>query len=499
MEPEEILSDLNVSVYCESGIQYPTEPPYSPNVKYSEYISEKLSKSNNKVYSALRKTFLLLNLDKENYNKHNWNPLKDMVEPGYTVVIKPNFVINNHNNKGNLFSIITHPSIIRAIIDYVYIALKGSGRIIIADSPQMDCNFEDLLEKTELESIKQFYYDEFNFKIEIIDLRELWVNKSFNDEIAWAENRKSLVGDPEGYINVNLGKKSLFYNSDYPEKFYGADYNRNETIKHHSDGKQEYLISKTILSADTIISVPKLKVHKKVGVTLNIKGLVGTVVNKNCLVHYKLGSPSSGGDEYPDRNFNHVAEIRIKISRYASDILLSKQSAIFDKFYKVLLKIFSPIISALVPYNKNDSVSNGNWYGNDSAWRMAIDLLYILYYANENGQIMKHPSKKMFSVIDGILGGEGDGPLLPDCRKSGVLIAGSNLGAIDLVASRLIGFDVNKIKMLKHVLDHSELFKVDLSSIIIHSNLELSQLFNKENNDPYLDFKPPSGWKNLVN
>lgn len=33
--------------------------------------------------------------------------------------------------------------------------------------------------------------------------------------------------------------------------------------------------------ADVYISIPKLKTHQKVGVTLNLKGLVGSISNKN--------------------------------------------------------------------------------------------------------------------------------------------------------------------------------------------------------------------------
>ena len=41
--------------------------------------------------------------------------------------------------------------------------------------------------------------------------------------------------------------------------------NRSETIRHHHDDVQEYMISQTVLSSDVIISMPKLKVHKKTG------------------------------------------------------------------------------------------------------------------------------------------------------------------------------------------------------------------------------------------
>jgi len=81
---------------------------------------------------------------KNNFNTPQWNPFKDIIKPTNTVVIKPNFVLSKHDNGGDLFSIITHPSIIRTMVDYVYIALAGKGKIIIADATQMDCDFKEL-------------------------------------------------------------------------------------------------------------------------------------------------------------------------------------------------------------------------------------------------------------------------------------------------------------------------------------------------------------------
>ena len=163
----------------------------------------------------------------------------------------------------------------------------------------MDCNFKDLVEKTRLTSIQKKYKDECGFDIEIYDLRNFWLDTNSSTRGVHNSIRHELSGDPVGSVLVNLGKESLFYGLENSEKVYGADYNRGECIKHHQNDKQEYLISKTILSADVIISVPKLKVHKKVGVTLNMKGLVGITTNKNYLVHYKLGTPSEGGDQFP--------------------------------------------------------------------------------------------------------------------------------------------------------------------------------------------------------
>ena len=61
------------------------------------------------------------------------------------------------------------------------------------------------------------------------------------------------------------------------------------------------MISRTALQSDVFINLPKLKTHKKVGVTLNLKNLVGINGNKNWLPHYAIGSPEENGDQFPSK------------------------------------------------------------------------------------------------------------------------------------------------------------------------------------------------------
>mgnify|MGYP001054299095 CR=1 FL=1 len=500
--PVKLLENLNVAIYCESGLEYPGEAPYSPHIKYPEYPLKHIGEKANSVYDAFRQTLLLLGLDRENFGRPHWNPLKEIIQPGNTVVIKPNFVLDRHDEGGDLFSIITHPSVIRAVIDYVYLALEGKGKIIIADAPQMDCDFGALLEKTMLRSIQELYKNELGFGIEILDLREFWydVKKAERARAAYTKYRFRLPGDPQGRVIVPLGKDSLFYGID-SRKFYGADYDRDEVIRYHHGEVQEYVISKTVLSADCVILVPKLKVHKKVGVTLNVKGLVGTVVNKNCLVHYRLGTPSEGGDQFPDGVLVKKERIAVKFQRLASDILLSHRHPVTDAIYEFAARVVNPLFKRLGFQVKSDKriLDNGNWYGNDSAWRMAVDLYRIFLYADQEGQLHTMPIRRVFSIIDGIIGGEGNGPLVPTSKKCGVLIAGFNPCAVDIVATRLMGFDYNKIKMLSYLVAHPELFKTSVDKIVVRSNqVEYKDLLKPDNRKRYLNFEPHPGWRGFV-
>ena len=93
----------------------------------------------NPAYRLLRRALADLGLDRKELGTPRWNPFAGVVREGDTVVIKPNFVLHRNAGGGPLEAVVTHPSVLRAIVNYTFIALQGHGRIIIADTPQMDC------------------------------------------------------------------------------------------------------------------------------------------------------------------------------------------------------------------------------------------------------------------------------------------------------------------------------------------------------------------------
>ena len=86
-------------------------------------------------------------------------------------------------------------------------------------------------------------------------------------------DRSLQSGDPLGYVDVDLGVTSALEGLEGIDRLYGADYDRGETITAHRNGSHRYRISRTMLDADVFMSVPKLKIHRKVGITVNVKGL----------------------------------------------------------------------------------------------------------------------------------------------------------------------------------------------------------------------------------
>lgn len=58
--------------------------------------------------------------------------------------------------------------------------------------------------------------------------------------------------------------------------------------------------------------------------------------------------------------------------------------------------------------------------------------------------------KPHFAIVDGVVGMEGDGPILGDPIKANVIVMGSNLPAVDATCARIMGIDPEKIPYLKH-------------------------------------------------
>ena len=57
--------------------------------------------------------------------------------------------------------------------------------------------------------------------------------------------------------------------------------------------------------------------------------------------------------------------------------------------------------------------------------------------------------KPHFAIVDGIVGMEGDGPIMGDPKKAGVLVMGRNLAAVDATCCRIMGIDPYHVSYLE--------------------------------------------------
>ncbi|HEX8197021.1 MAG TPA: DUF362 domain-containing protein [Pyrinomonadaceae bacterium] len=485
---------VKVAVTTTEQAEYPKQAPFHPAESFPEYpFAGETARGKNFVYSAVRQLFVELGYDAENFGKKEWNPLGWLIKPEMTVVLKPNFVRSRHYEKKDPFAIITHPAVLRAVADYVWIALKGEGKIIIADAPQYDCNWTELMELTRLETVRDFYNLRRPASFELRDLRPYWSRRKHFPSMLMP-----LEGDPQGTLNVNLGRESALTAIKNPNRLYGAVYHRQETIANHTGDNQAYALSRTIMDADVVISVPKLKTHKKVGVTMNIKGLVGINTNKNLIVHYCVGSPAEGGDQYPPNHFTPTEERLIKTERWMYDTFLARRSVPLEYLHRSIYWLHGRFIKPFgIKVEKEKRLLDaGNWHGNDSAWRMSADLLKILLFADKEGKLQINQQRRLFSVIDGIIGGDNKGPLDPDPVASGVLLASENFLAADIVGARLMGFDPMLIRTFVYLMNEPNFdYGVrEFKDMEIKTSVAEWRDCLSNKTDRFLNYRPYPGW-----
>ncbi len=382
------------------------------------------------VKSTLRQCFVDLGMSAN-------NPLGGIISPGDKVFIKPNWVASRWRescpHKDSLYSVITHPSVIEATADFVAEALQGKGEIIIGDNPSIDADFNELMDFTKIKKIESKY----DVPVKILDLRPLVC-----DDLANYGKKDLMVsqeGDPAGKVEINLGKESLLYGID-PARFRGVFDERDETIASHTGETQLYTYAKSLYDADVYISIPKMKTHQKVGVTLNLKGLVGSISNKNQLVHWQVGYPEIKGDEYPDKK--------------------SYEKSLHEKV-----------------------THRGAWPGNDTIWRMVVDLY--------KGMLKKE--RKYLSVVDGIVAGEGQGPFCPTSKYANTIVAGDNLLTTDIVTARYMGLEPDKIRYLHYFIDNENFDEAPEKIKVILNGVNCKDFFVSDSK--YADFQVVKQWE----
>jgi uncharacterized protein (DUF362 family) len=450
--------------------RYPTQPPFHPHEAYPEYpfanVSHALSPEPNHAYEAVREAFHQMGFDAPHFGTKEWNPLGEIIAPGQTVLLKPNWVRNFHELGVPCESLITHGSILRAVLDYVAIALRGQGKVIFADSPQNDAVFDEILRLSGIPEIRTFYAEHSPVKLEVYDLRIEYVHKV--DGVLVRHDK--LPGDPAGYVAVDLGADSAFEPVAHKfTMFRGAEYCMAEMQQHHRPGRHEYPLCRTILQADVLINLPKLKTHKKAGVTLSLKNMIGINGNKNWLPHHTEGVPEQGGDQFDSNEVKNRVEHRVV--------------QLFKEWFPKLGPLRQPIAKPIKALGKKlfgdtnaGRIRSGNWWGNDTIWRTCLDLKRILLYADKEGRMCDTIQRNYLTLIDGIIGGEGNGPLAPTDRPCGIVICSRNPVVADAIATRIMGFDYRLIPIIVRAFDKSmrwPLTLIDHDDIFCRSNKEV--------------------------
>ena len=228
-----------------------------------------------------------------------WQSTRPPNVRGKRVVIKPNIADFSENRP-----IHTEPLLVEALA--LHLRELGAGEIILAEGPPQNRDTEWLFRKSGFEGLSSA------LEIPLIDLN--------TDDIRPIRNARPKAG--------------LL---------------------------RDLLLPEVVLSADVLISVPKMKTHKLAGITLSMKNMFGIVPGM------KYGWP---------KNILHWNGIPRSIVE----------------------------ICATVPTH--------------------------------------------YSIVDGVIGMEGHGPILGTARKAGVLVMGDSSLAVDATAARIMGIEPARVEYL---------------------------------------------------
>lgn len=456
---------MNNTLYiCKTKAEYPEYcDAYSPDEQFEEYPFGIINSKPNSIYRVMRMALFQMGYDREHYDTSSWNPLGEVISPGDTVLIKPNWVSHVNNNKtAGEECLVTHTSIIRFVIDYCYIALKGKGRIIIGDAPIQGADFGQILEKYHISALIDFYHKQ-GVEIELKDLR----------------NR-------EEAIYINLGERSKFYELKDNQKYHVMDYLEEKTQSFHNGDKQIYAVNRTSLEANVILNIPKPKCHKLAGMTGALKNMVGIVADKSTLPHERIGTSSNNGDSM---NKESILGSIVHYLRHQAEISYeeghNKKGKIYRRLDSLIRKAHSIIDKELFLF--------GGWYGNDTIWRTIHDLNFLLKHYDNRGDYHEATQRKVFTIADMIIAGENEGPLAPSPIKTGLILFADDPEVMDVAISRLMGFDAEKIPMTAKINALNQVYK----TIVLSNDIKMNKV-SIENLTTDQPFLAQSGWRGYI-
>ena len=470
------MSDSEVVIVSRPGATYVYAPPFDPP---------------NPVYEMVEAVFRGLGLDRARQGGPEWNPLGDLIQPGDRVLVKPNFVTSKnfeeHLRGEKLACSSTHGSVLRPILDYALKACGPSGKVTVVDTPVEGCNLEEVVDGLGVRALLDWYAAR-GTRVDFIDLRHFRVvpHLALDDVRRFGRSwnlglllRERLPGDPLGYVPVNLGERSYFNEVERRgPRFCFHRSHKHTPVPHHTGGKQEYSMPRTVLDADVVINIPKMKTHKKSGVTLALKSCIGLTNEKYWLPHYTEGATSEDGDEFPFR-----PPLSVRVENQLQRFPLPFDHSLIARAHKLAEgRSQNGFLHGFI--------MEGSWEGNDTIWRTVLDLNRILFYADRDGLLHDSPQRRYLAIVDGIIAGEGEGPLASTPRHSGLLVAGRDPALVDAACVRAMGYAPDRLRMVHRALARTG------TPLLPSSDLELMRIVD-DGPAPTGRFVAPKTWPSL--
>ena len=411
------------------------------------------------------------------------------------VVLKPNWVIHETDPAFPISALVTDSRLIEATAQACLELFPSIEQLWIADCPLQSANWELLCRQAGIDQMRERLTSRWGDRVRVADFRR---EVAFQKEGTFLQSSFSPQADPKGYREIELGKSShLEALASQAERFAVNDYNAAITRSNHSAGSHRYLVSQTILNSDLFINLPKWKTHQKSGITAGLKNVVGINGDKAYLPHFRRGAPKWGGDEYQDENrwlYWIQTQCREKLQKRSQlgFRLLKPGWELLKKWKGIETRYASPRQKKMKFY-----VAGGAWHGNETIWRMIYDLNLIIQCADAAGKLQASPQRDYFCLVDGLICGEGNGPLQPLPREMDWLGYGNDPFLIDTALAWWMGFDPGKIPLLRERSQYQGPHWGRFEKDHLPADLD-GQPINVFQSALNFRFEPPPGWRGQI-
>ncbi len=370
------------------------------------------------------------------------SPFGNVIPNGARVLIKPNLVLHRNEGPGGTDCLITHPSLIRAVVEAAL--CSQAAEVLVGDAPIQGCDFDVLMRESGLQTwAAERMMRDPRFK-GIHDFRRTTCVLVHGVRVA-EENLQSA----DEFTLFDLGRESLLEPvSGNGNRFRVAWYDPRLMANTHHRGVHQYLVARAVVNADVIINLPKLKTHKKAGITCALKNLIGINGNKEYLPHHRVGGSAYGGDCYPGNG----------VVKRALEYVTDRQNLSSTYAAATMWHLFVALLARTSRLQGDRLGTDGSWHGNDTIWRTCLDLNRILLYGQRDGRtnsgmIGEDIQRRVIHIADAVVAGQGNGPLAPDPLALGFLFGGNNASAVDWIGAHLLAYDPEKIPLLRHAFD----------------------------------------------
>ncbi|MCZ6816930.1 MAG: DUF362 domain-containing protein, partial [Planctomycetota bacterium] len=108
------------------------------------------------------------------------------------------------------------------------------------------------------------------------------------------------------------------------------------------------------------------------------------------------------------------------------------------------------------------SGQDGPWFGatiqdrlalgfeNDVLWRTLADLNKMIRYADANGSIQETPQRRYLTVVDAVVGTDGNGPITDSLVQASCIVAGTDPIGVDAVCAHVMGWDARSLNLINN-------------------------------------------------